>query len=96
MDIYRFITDTEDGYTTPHSQRFDYILLCLTNDLFDKNSPYYDSIMKVKNYKDIMKIAFKRYKIHFIDSYVRDNMKHLNPSGNYPVETIFMMNRNRH
>lgn len=96
VDIFRFITDTEDGYTTPHSQRFDYILFCLTKDIFEEGSLYYNSIQKVRNYNDIMKIAFKRYMIHFIDSYVRDDLKHINPSGNYPIETIFMMNRNKH
>lgn len=95
-DIYRNVTDTKKGYTTPYSQRFDYIMFILTDDLFNKKSPLYEQVKKSKTVGELSHIIFKRYDIHFLDSYVMENMKNINPNGNYPVECIMMMNKNKH
>lgn len=95
-DIFRNVTDTKSGYTTPYSQRYDYIMFILTEDLFDKKSSFYEQVQKSKTPSDLTRIIFKRYGVHFLDSYVMESMKNVNPNGNFPVECILMFNRNKH
>lgn len=88
IDIYRYLADDDDlGYTTSYNERLDYILLSLTEDLYVESSPFYKKMRNIKKAEDLLNILHKRYSIHFIDSYVKNNTI----SNHHPVELIFMV-----
>ncbi len=88
VDIFRYKFIEEPGYTTCYNERFNYILLRLTSDLYDKSSEFYDKFQKVESIKELLNVLFKRYNIHFIDY----NVIKFKGNISYPIECCFILN----
>lgn len=89
IDIYRYLNDDDPGYTTSFMERVNYIFMCITSDLYNKDSPFYKKIQKMKTSNELFDIIFKRYGIHFLDSSVIKNTDN-NSLVYYPIESIFL------
>jgi len=92
IDIFRCLHnyDTDIGYTCISNKRIDYIFLYLTDDIYDKNSVYYNDIQNIDSTPKLLNLLFKRYKIHFLESGVRTDISYNYSSNNHPIETIIM------
>lgn len=90
LDVYRYKHNKNMGYTNQMNERVDYILLSLTNDLYEEGSEIRDQFNKVKTIKDLFDFINKRYKIYFIDHIVRSSYDHIFKTS-YPLEAVFMI-----
>lgn len=96
VDIFRHIHDENIPlYTNSSSKRHDYIMFLMTNDIYQNNS-YLKQLKKLKSSEDLFKLIFKRYKVYFLDGYVRTDNYASHSSTNYPIECIFMLYKNKH
>lgn len=86
VDIYRLLT-TNDGITTKNNRRTDYIMLLMTEDIFNEKSDFHKLLMKVENSNDLLQLVFKRYTYHTLQAFVNTKIDNRN---NYPVENIFI------
>ena len=62
-------------------------MFLLTEDIFDTNNIYHTMILKVKKPSDILKIIFKRYNLHTIQTYVNIEEDY---RPHYPVENVLI------
>ena len=90
VDIFRFIHEKDNGYTTSFMERINYIMIQLTDDIFDESSKSYKSFQNAKNKDQIFKLLLKRYGIYFLDY---DIIKADKNSAliYYPIECIFII-----
>jgi len=96
FDIFRHMNNNNDpGYTNTSRERVDYILFLFTNDLYDKNNIFNKKIVKIRNSKDILKLIFKRYRIYFFDVDVITDAILTHGTSNFPVETVFMISKQK-
>jgi len=86
VDVYKYL-NKDNGYTKITKLRHDYILMILTDELL-KSKKYASKIKKLQYPKDLFKIIFKKYKVHFFEMNVSKN-NILNK--NYPVECVIML-----
>jgi uncharacterized pyridoxamine 5'-phosphate oxidase family protein len=92
VDIFRCLHDyTIHGHTDISNKRIDYIFIYLTDDMYDEKSDYFNKIQKIETASELLKLLFERYKIHFIESYVRTDVSHNFSSPNFPIETVIMV-----
>ncbi|QKF94109.1 endonuclease/exonuclease/phosphatase superfamily protein [Fadolivirus algeromassiliense] len=89
IDIYRYLTN-DIGHTTSYMERLNYILLQLTSDIYQKTSPFYDLMKKIKTPEELMQLFYQRYGLHIMDCYVIKN-DNTNNLIYYPIECIFMI-----
>lgn len=87
IDIFRYLNETDYGYTTSSSERINYIFMNLTDDLYDKKTETYKIFKSVKNINEMLDVLFKRYQMHFLGNYIIN----LDASLYYPIEFVFMM-----
>lgn len=91
MDIYRILHNGETSDKTNIRNRTDdMMLIYLTPDLYNENGKYYDFIQNISCYNDVKTLIMNRYNVHFVESYVREDMQVFSFT-NYPIETIFML-----
>lgn len=92
IDIYRCLYDyTHLGHTNTSGERIDYILLYLTDDLYNVNTLVHKKFQKIDSTKGMLKFIFNRYNIHFIDMYMRTDINDDYTSRNYAIELICML-----
>lgn len=91
VDIFRYLNDEDFGYTNTTNERLNYIFMLLTDDMYDENSKFKKKIESLDNQSDLLNIIFDRFKIYFLDSYVRNDINIQGRANNYPIETVFMM-----
>jgi len=87
IDIFRYLNETDFGYTSSSSERINYILMNLTDDLYDKKTEVYKNFKSVKTINEMLDLLFKRYQIHFLGNYVIN----MDSSMYYPLECVFMI-----
>ena len=92
-DIFRCLHtyDVNMGYTSVSNRRMDYILLYLTDDVYDPTSPYYNDIQNVDSTSKLLNILFRRYSVHFLESSTREDVSQNYSSSNYPIEVVMMV-----
>jgi hypothetical protein len=95
VDVLRYLTD-DYGYTTSTRERLNYVLMKLTDDIYEPDSVYNDNLQELKTPKDLFNFIFKRYGIYFLDIYVRTDMPIGGGQINYPIECVFMINKYKH
>ena len=91
VDIFRYLNDEDFGYTNTTDERLNYIFMLLTDDMYDENSKFKKKIESLDNQSDLLNIIFDRFKIYFLDSYVRNDINIQGRANNYPIETVFMI-----
>lgn len=79
IDIYRYKNDNENGFTTNHMERLQYIFILL------KKNKQYDNINELTNY------VYKKYGMYFIECSVNTDII---LGKNYPIECTFMIKKN--
>lgn len=91
-DIFRCLYnyDVNMGYTSVLNKRIDYIFLYLTDDIYDKNSVYYNDIQNIDSTATLLNLLFKRYSVHFLESCIRTDVSQNYSSTNHPIEMILM------
>lgn len=87
IDLFRYLNEKDYGYTTSTSERVNYILLNLTDDIYDKKSELSKNFKSVKSINELFDLIFKRYQVHFLGTYVVKQESALY----YPVECVFMI-----
>lgn len=88
IDVFRCLNENDYGYTTSNSERLNYILMNLTDDIYDKKTEIYKKFKSLKSTNEMFDILFKRYQIYFLGNYV---IKNNEASIYYPLECVFMM-----
>ena len=64
------------------------MMLILSADIFNENTKYNKMLKNITTQKDMMKLIFKRYNMHFFHF---DVNKDINHRINYPLEMIYIM-----
>jgi hypothetical protein len=90
FDIFRYKNLHDLGYTNSLKERVDYILLVLSDNIYDENTPLNNEFRKISNDKELYNFIHKQYKIYFIDIVVRQGFDHISKS-NFPLELVFML-----
>lgn len=90
IDIFRHLNENDKGYTTSYKERINYILLNLTNDIFDDTTKIHEDFQKVKIKSQLFDLLFDRYKTYFLDYYAIKNDS-TSMSIYYPIELIFII-----
>jgi hypothetical protein len=90
IDIFRYLNENDKGYTTSYKERINYILLNLTDDIFDDTTKIYDDFQKIKIKSQLFDLLFDRYKTYFLDYYTIKNDS-TSTSIYYPIECIFLI-----
>lgn len=88
VDIYRYMNTDIVGNISTTNSRNDYIMLYMTNDVYDEKSEYIKELSNIKSQKDLFNIMYKRYKIYFIDIKVNTSLENIK---NYPIECTCML-----
>jgi hypothetical protein len=96
IDVFRYLNDSNPGFTNTSGQRLDYIFFIMTTDIYDKKSKYYKKLQSLKTPDGLFKFIFKRYKLYFLDSVIRDDIYISNATVNHPIECSAMIKRNKH
>jgi hypothetical protein len=96
VDIYRYFTNTELGLTTTTRERLNYIFMLLTDDIYDENHSYNKKLQNISDASDLFDFLFDRYGIYFLDTYVRTDICTGGGQNDYPVENVFIINKNKH
>jgi hypothetical protein len=91
VDFFRHMYAKATGTTDSTDKRKDYIMLLLTDDIYQPNSEMNESFNKITVPADLFKFIMKRYKIHFLETTVVNTIGDL-----YPIETVMMMSKNMH
>ena len=86
-DIYRYHHLENDGYTNTKQGRTDYIMLLLTEDMFNEKSPYYSMISEAKDSSDMLELIFKRFNLHIIQTHININEDY---RVHFPIENVFI------
>lgn len=86
-DIYRYQHEEKEGYTNIKNERSDYIMLLLTEDIFDNKGKYHKMILNIKNPEDAFKLIFDRYNLHTIQTHVNID-ETCRP--HFPIENIMI------
>ena len=86
-DIYRYQHGDYGGYTNIKNERSDYIMLLLTEDIFDIKGKYHQIMLDIKEPYDVLKLIFKRYNLHTVQTHVNTD-EDCRP--NFPVESIMI------
>jgi len=90
IDIFRYLHNDDPGFTTSYTERVNYILINLTDDVYDETGKLSESFKEIKSGEQLFNLLFKRYNIYFLDSYVIKN--DINTSLiYYPIECIFIV-----
>jgi len=90
VDVYRYLNNDKVGFTTKTNKRIDYIMFTLSNDVYNNNK-WSKILNKVKTDEQLFNFIFKKYGIHFIQTYINIDMDCRN---HFPVENIFMLKIN--
>ncbi len=96
IDVFRYITDDNPGYTNSTRERLNYIFFILTEDLYDERSKYFNMLQELDSPNKLFNLIFNRYGIFFMDAQVRSDIYLNSDATNYPVECIFMIDKNKH
>lgn len=91
IDIFRYKNGENKGYTNNNNERSDYIMMQLTNDLYDGLTD--NNIHNIQTDEELFKLIHKRYKVHFIDITVRNISDKLSHTS-FPIELVFILNLN--
>lgn len=89
IDIFRYLYDSDPGYTTSYMERSSYMFLHLTKDMYDDKSEFSKKLQNVKEISDLFNIIFKRYNIHFLDYSIIKN-ENTKVATYYPIECVFI------
>jgi hypothetical protein len=85
VDIFRcYVPESQIGFTTVNNERYDYIMLLLSDKL------------NVSDYENILASIHKKLKIHTLDMEIRDDLLLTYNNNNFPVEFVFMIYTNEH
>ena len=90
VDIFRYLNEKDNGYTTSYMERINYILLNLTNDIFDTTTKIHGDFQKVKTREQLFDLLLNRYNVYFLDYYTIKNDR-TNILIYYPIECIFII-----
>lgn len=90
IDIFRYLHNNDPGHTTSYKERLNYILMNLTDDIYDEKGKLYESFREIKSGDQLFNLIFKRYNIYFLDSYVITNDNNTSLIY-YPIECIFIV-----
>jgi hypothetical protein len=90
VDIFRYMYPKNSGFTTIYKERINYVLLQLTDDVYDDKGEFYKNFQEVTSSMQLFDSIFKRYGVYFLDVYT------ITSSNGcallyYPVECIFIM-----
>ncbi len=98
IDIYRYMCDNDKdkGYTNTTKKRLDYIFYLLTDDIYQETSPYYTQFQKMESTKDLFQFIFEKYKLYFLDICIRSDIYTSQESTNFPIECVFMLDKQNH
>ena len=96
VDIYRHTHDEEPGYTNLTNERFEYILHLLADDLYKLGSASFKRLQSLSSTDELFQFIFDIYCIYFLDICVRTDILTSRSMPNYPVECVFMMDKQNH
>jgi hypothetical protein len=80
VDVFRYKSLTDLGYTTLYKERNSYMLLQISENLYNN--------FEQMEHETVLSELFKKYKIHFIDLYVISSNKNI---INFPIECVVMV-----
>lgn len=88
IDIYRYMNINNSGFTNIHNKRTNYLMLKMTDDVYDENNEYNKLLQKIKSHNDMFSLLHKRYGTYFMNSNV--NLS-INYKYDFPIEIILMI-----
>lgn len=93
IDVFRYFHETSPGYTNKFQKRTDYMMFILGNELYDESSESYDTFQKIETEEDLYIFIFNKYKLYFLDIYIRNEHYYDHTTSNFPVECIFALKK---